>query len=292
MRKLKQRISIPTRALFDQRLTSIERDVLLALCFFEDPKSHISAPQRKDIAKLFSIHETRVSLATKRLNDFEWIIKEGSGKNIKYFINWANEPSSVSEGSETKPSLVGEGLTPSTLVCGRGLEHVEQVEHVEPSSVGEGREHANRSNPRPSDRVQPVGENQGTTISSNINNYNNNKYFRSSDIRSDLIVYGSAIKLLVDNGMPENFLKGRQWEKYKAIILNEWCNQPHINITMLEQACLRAKEAKNKTNECIGVGYVNSCLKTIINEVKKNETEKFSTQEYSDIDWPAKNDAA
>lgn len=296
MPKPKSSTPIPSQAIQDQRLTPLDLRVLLGLCYYADLKTHVADASRKDIATLIGVHETSVSDATRRLHSFGWVIKVGAGRGTKYHINWVNsinEPSSFHEGSDTGnprhfTRVQGEP-TPETLVTSRGLEVGEQAEpssnhegldpkQAKPSSFHEG---LNRDNPRRAATVTTVGENRESTISSNINNLDSNY----DPIRlSDQIRYGDAINVLTTHGMPPHFLQGKNFEKYRDVI-KTWCNQEGITLGMLITACERAKKRKDQEGEPIGPGYVNSCLKSIIEETANAKSERINEQSYTADGW-------
>lgn len=69
---------VPMAALCDARLTFRDLKVLIALLSYANKKKQCH-PKRKTLAEDTNLTESRVSVATKRLVEFGWLVKEGDG---------------------------------------------------------------------------------------------------------------------------------------------------------------------------------------------------------------------
>ena len=70
---------MPVEVFSDDRLSKTDIRVLGTILSFRDKQTNVCWPSRKQISERCGIPETKISVATKRLVDLGWLIKEGSG---------------------------------------------------------------------------------------------------------------------------------------------------------------------------------------------------------------------
>lgn len=282
-RTTRLRTAIPTLSISDKRLSSVDHQVLAALCFLEDHKTNVATSKRNDIATMTGINERSVSRSTNRLNDLGWIIKDGQGRGIKYFINWGNNP-------------FEDELNPDSSVPVHSIDSPAIHDNIVPVDTYNSSSNpdsnvpvvcTNSANPDISDLVSLIGnranvasnvpdrrdeKNQGTTISSNTKKPITNKYsdqiFESD---ASIISFQVAVEILKTHGSPFHF--NPTHENSNTDIIQSWVDAKYP-VKLIKQAAMNAEASETRTTP-VGPKYVNGCIQSLISKPKDKPGNKL-----------------
>ena len=240
---INDRIIIPTLSIQDQSLHPTDRQVLHALCVFADPQSHVVTADRKTIGSFVGLHESKVSSATARLESAGWVLKEGKGRGVKYYINWCNKPESLPDSARVQT------VATVTSVPGSGRDETNETDTTLPDSA----------------RDTSQNKKQGTTIrtdqkirSDSDDLIINNLIFREVE-RHDVITFQQAVNILEQAGCQYSIKQTDNNHNTKEI--DNWISSG-VTVELLIAAAKHGRDAETRQAP-LGPRYVSGCIQTV-----------------------------